>query len=187
MATRLGLLVDTSRTEAVMVATGRCFRTKGMAPQVPVRLQDYTFIGDFYLLAVTGCDMVLDVDWLKILGFIGRNFLLKIMEFSVHDTNYSLVGSSTSTALLSPMPRSVTPYANSSLHAIPRLASITAVDTSPSPPPASIQLLITAYHELFQPPTSLPLNRAIDHRIPLLPSTGPINIRLYRYGHAQMA
>lgn len=38
VAARLGLQVDTIRTEAVMVATGRCFRTKEAAHQVLVRL-----------------------------------------------------------------------------------------------------------------------------------------------------
>lgn len=65
-----------------MVATGHCFHTKGVAPQVSVRLQGYTFTSDFHLLAVTGCDIVLGLDWLETLGFIGWNFLLKIMEFS---------------------------------------------------------------------------------------------------------
>lgn len=59
VAARLGLSVDPSRTEAVMVATSHCFRTKGVAPQFSVRLQGYTFTCDFHFLAVTGCDMVL--------------------------------------------------------------------------------------------------------------------------------
>lgn len=38
MATHLGLPVDPSWTEAVMVGAGRCFRTKGLAHQVSVCL-----------------------------------------------------------------------------------------------------------------------------------------------------
>lgn len=74
MATRLGLQIDTSHIEPVMVDTSRYFRTKGVASQVSVRLQGYTFTSDFHLLVVTGCDMVLGVDWLETLGFIGWNF-----------------------------------------------------------------------------------------------------------------
>lgn len=71
VATRLGLQIDTSHTKSVMVATGCCFRTRWVASQVSVRFQGYTFTSDFHLLAVTGCDMVLGVDWLETLGFIG--------------------------------------------------------------------------------------------------------------------
>ncbi|XP_068307393.1 uncharacterized protein [Pyrus communis] len=99
VATRLGLPVDHSWTEAVIVVTCRCFHTKGLAHQVSVCLQGYTFTSDFHLLVVAGYDMVLGVNWLKTLGFIGWNFLLKVMEFSMHVTNYRLVGSFTSPQL----------------------------------------------------------------------------------------
>ncbi|KAM1658785.1 hypothetical protein ACFXTN_042909 [Malus domestica] len=170
-----------------MVATGHCFRTKGVALHVPVRLQNYTFTSDFHLLAVTGCDMVLGVDWLETLGLIGWNFLLRIIEFSVQGTNYRLVGSSTSPALSAPVQPPATTLGESSRRALPHLASLTTTEGSFLPPPACIQSLLTRYQELFQPPSSLPPHREIDHRIPLLPGTGPINVRPYRYGHAQKA
>lgn len=37
------------------------------------------------------------------------------------------------------------------------------------------------YDHLFQEPTQLPPKRPLDHEINLQPSTGPINIRPYRY------
>lgn len=55
--------------------------------------------------------------------------------------------------------------------------------TSPLDP--LIAALIDNYHFLFSTPTTLPPNRPIDHRIPLLPNTYPINVRPYRYANSQ--
>lgn len=103
------------------------------------------------------------------------------MEFSVHGTNYQLVGTSTSTTLASPASEA------SARRALTHLSSLTTADQPPSPTPEHIQALINQYPELFQPPSSLPPHRDVDHRIPLLSGTGPINVRPYRYGHAQKA
>ena len=37
------------------------------------------------------------------------------------------------------------------------------------------------YQEIFQDPKKLPLERAYDHTIPLLPNAIPVNARPYRY------
>ncbi|KAM0964094.1 hypothetical protein ACFX2H_022897 [Malus domestica] len=109
--------------------------------------------------------MVVGVDWLETLGFIGWNFLLKVMEFSIHGTNYWLVGTSTLLALASPVSEA------SAFRALPHLSSLTTPDQPPSSTLEHIQALLNQYPELFQPPSSLPPHRAVDHLIPLLPST----------------
>ncbi|GJX77412.1 retrotransposon-related protein [Tanacetum coccineum] len=48
-----------------------------------------------------------------------------------------------------------------------------------------IEQLLIRYDSLFQVPTCLPPNRAIDHRIHLLPNTKPVNVQPYRYPHYQ--
>ncbi|GKA11101.1 ty3-gypsy retrotransposon protein, partial [Tanacetum coccineum] len=48
-----------------------------------------------------------------------------------------------------------------------------------------IEQPLIRYDSLFQVPTCLPPNRAIDHRIHLLPNTKPVNVRPYRYPHYQ--
>ncbi|KAM2537072.1 hypothetical protein TB2_022671 [Malus domestica] len=103
------------------------------------------------------------------------------MEFSIHGTNYWLVGTSTLLALASPVSEA------SAFRALPHLSSLTTPDQPPSSTLEHIQALLNQYPELFQPPSSLPPHRAVDHLIPLLPSTGPINVQPYRYGHAQKA
>lgn len=48
-----------------------------------------------------------------------------------------------------------------------------------------IAALLQRYSHLFEQPTGLPPPRAVDHRIPLLPNSGPISVRPYRYAHSQ--
>lgn len=49
------------------------------------------------------------------------------------------------------------------------------------PTPMTLTFLLDSYSDLFVTPTSLPLRREIDHRITLLPSTLPVNVRPYHY------
>ncbi|XP_050365571.1 uncharacterized protein LOC126784128 [Argentina anserina] len=48
-----------------------------------------------------------------------------------------------------------------------------------------IQALLHAYADLFSTPTGLPPKRNIDHCIPLILGTTPVNVRPYRYAHSQ--
>lgn len=45
----------------------------------------------------------------------------------------------------------------------------------------NLTALIDQYEDIFKEPTSLPLSRTHDHRIPPLPNATPINIRQYRH------
>lgn len=51
------------------------------------------------------------------------------------------------------------------------------------PPP--IQQLIDSNADLFAEPSSLPPRCEVDHQIPLLPGSQPVNVRPYRYSPAQ--
>lgn len=66
------------------------------------------------------------------------------------------------------------------LHMAPTL--LPADDQStPDHLPAGILDLLHEFADLFKPPTSLPLSRACDHAIPLIPGATPVFIRPYRY------
>lgn len=47
--------------------------------------------------------------------------------------------------------------------------------------PDAIATLLKEFAPVFQPPTSLPPQRACDHAIPLVDGATPVNIRVYRY------
>lgn len=92
IATSLSLDIDLSMVEPVAVANGRLCYTKGVARNVSIYVQDYVFSSDIRFLSVMGYDLVIGVEWLESLGYIGWHFKHKIMEFQVDGTNYRSVG-----------------------------------------------------------------------------------------------
>ncbi|KAM1266045.1 hypothetical protein ACFX2J_035660 [Malus domestica] len=70
------------------------------------------------------------------------------------------------------------------------LASIASTDTTLTPPidtHLAIISLIYKYKHILANPSGIPPERPIDHKIPLLPHTNPINVYPYRYPHYQKA
>ena len=50
---------------------------------------------------------------------------------------------------------------------------------------AQLNELLTEFCDLFQQPTGLPPICNYDHRINLMPDSGPMVVRPYRYAHLQ--
>ena len=48
-----------------------------------------------------------------------------------------------------------------------------------------LEKLLEDFPDLFEDPSGLPPSRSCDHRIPLLPGSGPVVVRPYRYPHLQ--
>jgi hypothetical protein len=46
-----------------------------------------------------------------------------------------------------------------------------------------IQKILNQFSNVFSQPTAMPLKRAIDHQIPLVPLSQPVNLRPYRYSY----
>ena len=51
--------------------------------------------------------------------------------------------------------------------------------------PSIITKVLETYSAIFAEPTERPPERLIDHHIPLLPGSSPVNVRPYRYPHFQ--
>lgn len=164
------------------MANGRLYYTKGLALNVMVKLQDYSFSSDIRLLSVTGCDLVLGAEWLETLGYFGWHFKNKIMEFQVHGRNYRLVGLHSP----DPVPSPVSSRVDLST-LIASLMQASSHFANASPPTPQVEQFLTTYSDLFEPPKGLPPSWPTDHRITLLPGTQPVNVHSYRYAHAQKA
>ena len=70
LVSSLQLKVDVSRILEVKVANGIVVRTQGFCNSVLVCVQEVEFCVQFHVLALGGCDAVLDTQWLSTLGVI---------------------------------------------------------------------------------------------------------------------
>ncbi|KAJ3687882.1 hypothetical protein LUZ61_017046 [Rhynchospora tenuis] len=64
-------------------------------------------------------------------------------------------------------------------------ASQTEVHSDSKPVHPELSAVLEQYQAIFEEPTALPPRRAIDHAVPLLPDSKPINQRPYRYSYFQ--
>ncbi|XP_026396507.1 uncharacterized protein LOC113291158 [Papaver somniferum] len=184
IAKKCGFVVS-STTDAlrVTVGNGGHLETKGICT-IPINLQGTFFHIDFHLLDISGCDAVLGIQWLRTLGDITWDFGKLTMQFSIQDTIITLTGNQSSSIMImdvSPMQRLLSTENYGFLLELVTLNTFTAKQ-SLSP---GIQQLLSNFSDIFSTPTSLPPERVQDHKISLLPETGPVNVRPCRYPHFQ--
>ncbi|KAH7565427.1 hypothetical protein JRO89_XS09G0205300 [Xanthoceras sorbifolium] len=136
---------NTMRDRGVINSSGKCY-------DVPVSIQGFQFQLDFYLLPVSGCDIVLGAEWLQSLGVILWDFSKLTMQFSWKGHNVQLSGNGSS----------------------PTVLANQGEDTKVSLPPIVSEILDT-YSEVFSEPKGLPPQRSFDHHIPLITGSSPVN------------
>lgn len=176
--------VDHTGALTVKIASGAIMRTRGRV-STTLLLQGFKFTTNFYILPVSGCEVVLGTAWLKTLGDITWNFDKMRMRFQVQELEYCLQGElkpATSVVGCKVMTRLLRKEREDMLIQI-----IPNVPTSNSIAEGGTQIreLLYEYADIFQNPTHLPPTRQHDHMIELLPHTAPISVRPYRYPHYQ--
>ncbi|XP_040364306.1 uncharacterized protein LOC121049919 [Rosa chinensis] len=177
-------IVDKGCPMNVRVASGEIMKTRGYVSNLQLDIQGQDIEADFYILPVSGCEVILGAAWLRTLGDIVWNFDKLTMKFVKNDLQYHLQGVESENIEV------ITCEQMTSLLAKEReamLIELRRIDDNSQKPHVHPKLkqLVEQFSELFQPPISLPPKRSHDHRIPLLPGTVPVNVRPYRYPYYQ--
>lgn len=86
----LALSATLTTTLRVMVGNGNTLKCDTQFLQVPVLIQDHTFTLDLFHLPLCGTDLVLGVQWLKLLGPITTDYQKLTMTFSHLGRNITL-------------------------------------------------------------------------------------------------
>lgn len=76
----------------VTVADGRHLFTTGVCKEIEWEVQGFSFIADFIVLPLKGCDVVPGIQWLLSLGSINWNFGSMTMQFTSKVTLFIIRG-----------------------------------------------------------------------------------------------
>lgn len=138
---------------------------------------------DFYILDIEGCEVVLGAVWLRILGPILWDFSSLWMSFVWQGKKVVLQGMSTPRDKVVDGTKIFKALRGCCRGVILQIKTIRLGEKGAQMEEVepNLQALLDHYSSLFQEPKGLPPIRAHDHKIPLIPSHGPVSVRPYRY------
>lgn len=147
-----------------------------------MELGEVSFLVNFFVLPLSGLDMVLGIEWLSQLGST-------LYDWRAHSLKFVWAGQR---KIISGLSHKDITQAHS--HEIEKetksgqacfALSITSSREKDPPMNEDMSRLLENFNDIFQPPSSLPPIRDIEHHITLKEGTDPINFRPYRYAHFQ--
>jgi Retroviral aspartyl protease len=183
----LHLQTSSTKLLSVSTASGTQLSTDTIYPQLVFKLQKFNFQDDFYVLPVTGHDMILGMDWLHSDSPVTFDSLAGTLSLQLQGTHVILQ--------LQPL--------TASLHMCEQVSNINKeihhghslflahVFCAEAPSSEKIhysspvQNLLDQYQDIFQTPSSLPPSRSCDHKIVLDPNCKPFQLRPYRFSYFQ--
>ncbi|XP_057786354.1 uncharacterized protein LOC131003815 [Salvia miltiorrhiza] len=191
VAEKVELPLKEIRSFRVYVGNGESLVCSNMASKVELRIQGHALPLDLHVLPIHGPDVILGMAWLSSLHRVTSDYDAGLLEFH---HNGRLVR-------LRVSPRSARQVSASSLASLMlhqevvecfELVALEGESLAESEPlelppdiPTAVRETILEHAAVFAIPTGLPPSRAFDHRIHLLPSTKPVNVRPYRYLYFQ--
>lgn len=183
---RLHLHLDTTKNFIVLVGNGDHMRYRGVCPNVTILIADTTLVVDLYVTPFHGADIVLGVDWLRLLGQVTFDYSEFIISFVHHGRLIVLCGDSPAALSIrsSNLHRDI--HTNEVHESF--ILQISLADDATATPriqSSAIEGLLRPFSVVFDPPTDLPPPRQSDHRIVVQPRLRPANVRPYRYPHFQ--
>ena len=94
IANQLGLPITPSKQFKVYIGNGYFWVCDNSCIEVQLCLQGYKFFMDLFILPIQSADVVLDIQWLELLGLVITNYKLLTIKFQWKGTLVQLVGES---------------------------------------------------------------------------------------------
>ncbi|GAU26773.1 hypothetical protein TSUD_317710 [Trifolium subterraneum] len=183
----LNLNTSPVNTLKVMVGNGHLLECHHLCNDVALTLQSHPFTVDFYVLPLSGADIILGAPWLKSLGPVIMDYSSLTLSFTYHDTPITLTAdapNNPTSISAHQLKRCIQTQSASELFHI-QVITPTHTPTTTAQPPSPIHKLTRQYSHLFHPKPNLPPSRPTDHHIHLLPSSSLVSVRPYRYPFSQ--
>ncbi|XP_010445504.1 PREDICTED: uncharacterized protein LOC104728178 [Camelina sativa] len=158
----------------IILGTGITVRGSGVCRQVSFSVQGVEFNGDLVTLDLANVDIILGMAWHRTLGDCDVNWDKQTISFWHRGRRETLCGELD----LHVSKMSLKTFSTT---VVPSFSKPSAV-LSPLPEPLST--VLDTFADVFASPTTLPPIRGREHSIKLLPHSGTISVRPYRYPHA---
>lgn len=175
-------------TMRVMIGKNITIDCDTKCPLVPILIQGHSFSVDLYQLPIGGTDIVLGVQWFKLLGSVTTDYASLTMSFNYLKQPISLhadIPLCPSLASAQQQKRFSQTHGISALYHLTHIPDPAHLANPVTTPPTSsshpaLAHLLHRYEAIFQEPHQLPPPRNITHRIHLLLNTNPVNVKPYR-------
>lgn len=184
VAKKLKLTMTAIKPFRVLTGSGTHLHCNNKCVGVTIWIQEVKFQVDLFVLEVSGCDVVLGVQWLASLGNVTTNYRELTMKFVKGGEMVMLKGNAVATPrevsnkVLKKLLDSNTVAGMYELRSVNGPASELCLEGLPEMA-AELRTVLHKFKGVFAEPKTLPPKRSIDHRIELLPNCKPVNVRPY--------
>ena len=182
----------------VEAANGGTMACDQLCKNLQWKMQGIQFQADVFVMALQNYDMVLGIQWLKLLGDILANYEDKWMTFWWHGREVTLKGDNPTLTQSIPLEELNDLLTNTTSWAGVNICSLQVLEDSDKAinsleghlptlhaEELPLQTLLDTYHHVFREPIGLPPVREHDRRIPLKDEHLTVNLRPYRYSGLQ--
>lgn len=171
---------------------GAAIKGKGICKGVVLSLKELVVVEDFLPLDLSGVDVILGMQWLFTLGSTEVDWRSLTMKIKNEQGTLILKGDPRLAKTKVSLKKMMMAWEEEDQGFLVECRAIEAMTSSEeeygdprhSDMSGDVEQLIKDNESVFTLPAELPPHQPIDHQIHLQ-GTGPVNIRLYRYAHAQ--
>ncbi|KAJ4763928.1 polyprotein [Rhynchospora pubera] len=171
----------------VVVANGNKMTTDSVCHALQFTIQGHEFQKNMRLLDVKGYDLILGLDWLNEMGPMLIDWKRGSIKFKKDNVEVKLQACDEKAEVkLCQSQLDITQEEKDGSEVyIAHLFQVEPEGPQTKTLDPDILSLLKQYSDVFAEPHNLPPHRTIDHQIPLLPNTSPINQRPYRHSYFQ--
>lgn len=177
----------------IITGTGIAIKGQGVCCGVVLELPEITVVEDFLPIELNDLDVILGMKWLQSLGKMEADWPSLTMSFLKVDKKITLKGDLTLVRLEVSLKRLARSWQKTDEGFMVELRALTAhssgqmeeLEIRDGEQPTEIHQLLGEYQGIFRTTDQLPPQRAVDHRIQIKDGEPPVNVRPYRYAHAQ--
>jgi hypothetical protein len=181
LAAMLAIVSTSGDAINVRIANGQIISSPRKSQDLTLKMQGHFYKMDSYILPLAGCDIVLGIQWLRVLGPILWDFDHLTMEFQYGSKRCVLQGLQQGPHLSLEDGKAFKWLKKGSKGVMFQIMPAELQAGEEIQKSDLLGDILEEYLDVFKEPTELPPRRAHDHAIPLQQGVQPISVRPYRY------